>query len=51
MASLAQYSAALHDQEPASRPAPGTGTRVVGAAIYAAVFVLVGIAGLLQSAA
>jgi hypothetical protein len=50
MASLAQYSAALHDAEPATRPAPGTGTRVMGLAIYAAVFALVAIAGLLQAA-
>jgi len=52
MASLAQYSAALLEQErQGGRPAPGTGTRVIGAAIYAAVFALVGVAGALQSAA
>ena len=52
MASLAQYSAALLEQEQRSeRPAPGTGTRVMGAAIYASVFLLVAVAGLLQSAA
>lgn len=49
MASLAQYSAALHDAEQPQRPAPGTGTKVMGAAIYAAVFALVAIAGLLQA--
>jgi hypothetical protein len=52
MASLAQYSAARLEQEQQqeSRPAPGTGTQVMGAAIYAAVFLLVAIAGLLQAA-
>lgn len=52
MASLAQYSATLHAaSDDAERPAPGTGTKLVGAAIYGAVFALVGIAGMLHSAA
>lgn len=52
MASLAQYSATLQETVPqaSARPAPSTGTRVVGAAIYATVFVLVAIAGMVQSA-
>jgi hypothetical protein len=50
MASLAKYSAALHDAEQPARPAPGTGTQLMGVVIYAAVFALVAIAGLLQAA-
>ncbi len=41
MASLAQYSATLHDTAAVERPAPGAGARWVGLAIYAALAALV----------
>lgn len=49
MASLAQYSAALHDTPAVERPAPGRGTLWAGFAIYAATAALVVLAAL-QSA-
>ncbi|MCB0877871.1 MAG: hypothetical protein KDC46_02675 [Thermoleophilia bacterium] len=49
MASLAQYSAAIHDATPVDRPSPGFGTRWVGIAIYLAAAALVVLAAI-QSA-
>ncbi len=49
MASLAQYSAALHDAPSSARPAPGRGSRLFGMAVYAATAALV-IAAALQNA-
>lgn len=49
MASLAQYSARLHDQGGTARPVPGLGARCFGVAIYVSITVLV-IAAALQSA-
>ncbi len=49
MASLAQYSAALHDAPSVERPAPGRGTRMFGLAIYASTALLV-VAAALHSA-
>jgi len=41
MASLAQYSASLHDAAPIERPAPGRGARWFGYALYASTALLV----------
>ena len=49
MASLAQYSAALHEAPSTARPAPGRGTRLFGVAIYVSAAALV-VAAALQSA-
>jgi hypothetical protein len=49
MASLAQYSAALHDAPSSARPAPGRGSRWFGIALYVATAALVAAAAL-QSA-
>ena len=49
MASLAQYSAALHDAPSTARPAPGRGSRWFGMAVYAATGALV-LAAALQTA-
>ena len=49
MASLAQYSAALHDAPAAHRPAPGRATRWFGIALYVVAGALV-LAAAVQSA-
>lgn len=46
MASLTQYSTALHQASAPDRAAPGAGTRWFGCAIYASIVVLVVIAAM-----
>jgi hypothetical protein len=49
MATLAQYSASLHDAPAVERPVPGRGSRWFGIALYAGTALLVVMAAL-QSA-